>query len=176
MKLPIEKIKTLENNSTLYCVDILVYRLNPDKKVEILSVLRSEQPAKGQWYPIGGRILKNENEMIAAKRKVKEELGINIEIKNKIGVYREIFDSGHFDGGENLDSLSIAFLAVLGNIENEIKIDNTIKDYCWFNPSDKKLSPYLKQLIFDSKISHDLTAPTQDEFIISGISKFDKLN
>jgi len=64
-------------------------------KNKICLVKRKEEPFKGSWHLPGGFVKKGENLMEAVKRKTREETGLEVEVKNPIGVY-ELYDPrGH---------------------------------------------------------------------------------
>ena len=64
------------------CVDLLV----TNEQKQYLLAKRTEKPAKGSWWFPGGRIHKGETWQECAKRKGKEELGIDLPIGNLISV------------------------------------------------------------------------------------------
>ena len=68
--------------SPTVCVDLLV--INEQK--QYLLAKRTEKPAKGSWWFPGGRIHKGETWAECARRKGKEELGIDLPIGNIISV------------------------------------------------------------------------------------------
>ena len=62
---------------------------------KICLVKRKEDPFKGSWHLPGGFVRKGENLIEAVKRKAKEETGLEVEVKDPIGVY-ELYDPrGH---------------------------------------------------------------------------------
>jgi len=64
-------------------------------KNKICLVKRKEEPFKGSWHLPGGFVRKGENLIEAVKRKAKEEIGLEVEVKNPVGVY-ELYDPrGH---------------------------------------------------------------------------------
>jgi 8-oxo-dGTP diphosphatase len=56
---------------------------------KILLVLRGREPFKGQWAVPGGRIEENETAEECARREMKEETGLDIEIAALVGVYSD---------------------------------------------------------------------------------------
>lgn len=78
--------KQILENSVNLCVDVL---LRYDHKY--LLIKRKEEPCKGIYWPIGGRIHKGEGAEQAARRKIFEEIGIDFSAPIKpIGYYEEI--------------------------------------------------------------------------------------
>jgi 8-oxo-dGTP diphosphatase len=56
---------------------------------EILLVKRNKEPFKGRWALPGGFVEYNEKVEDAIVREIKEETGVNAEIKELIGVYSD---------------------------------------------------------------------------------------
>jgi len=125
------------------CVDILVHQ--GDK---ILFIKRNQEPAKGQWWVIGGRLDKNETMEQCALRKCKEEIGLDVVIEKKIGVYDEFFDTSI--QGPSTHTVCVAFLATpIGNID-DFAVDSTSDSGIVTNVIDERLDPYVKRLLVDS--------------------------
>ncbi|MBC7504070.1 NUDIX domain-containing protein [Candidatus Gracilibacteria bacterium] len=82
-------------NMPIPTVDILF--LNSQN--QILLGKRNNEPLMGIYYIPGGRVNKGERSLDATKRKVFEELGINIDISRLqfVGVYDDIFENSAFD-------------------------------------------------------------------------------
>ncbi len=56
---------------------------------KILLVLRGREPFKGQWATPGGRIEEGETAEECAKREMKEETGLDVEILGLTGIYSD---------------------------------------------------------------------------------------
>lgn len=69
------------------CVDLLVVNHIGD----ILLLLRKNEPAAGQWWFPGGRVLFGERREDAAKRKLEEECSICATQFKEIGTYDQFF-------------------------------------------------------------------------------------
>jgi ADP-ribose pyrophosphatase YjhB (NUDIX family) len=72
-------------NSPAPCNAVIIENNNG----EILLVKRKIDPKKGYWDLPGGFIQPNEAFETSVKREIKEELGIEIEVKQIIGVYHD---------------------------------------------------------------------------------------
>jgi len=70
------------------CVDLLV----EDENGKILMIKRANEPAKGQWWFPGGRVHFLETREQAAKRKLKEECGLEAFQMKEIGTYDVFLD------------------------------------------------------------------------------------
>lgn len=70
------------------CVDLLV----EDENGRILMIKRANEPAKGQWWFPGGRVNFLETREQAAKRKLKEECGLEALQVKEMGTHDVILD------------------------------------------------------------------------------------
>jgi len=74
------------------CVDLVV-----SHRAQFLLVRRRNRPAKGKWWFPGGRILKLETIIRAARRKLKEETGIQGGVFGSVLTVKEtIFSDSEF--------------------------------------------------------------------------------
>ena len=105
-KIPFELYKKIVDVLPILCVDIL---LKYDGKY--ILVKRKNEPVKDFWWPPGGRVLKGETIENAAKRKIKEELGVEAEILKVQGYYEAFFKESAFESKSGTHSLSIVVLA-----------------------------------------------------------------
>lgn len=112
------------------CVDLIV----ENKHNEILMVVRKNEPAKGQWWSPGGRILHGENRAAAAKRKLKEECGIDGRIIKEIGTFDVLLDY-HSDQNEKMLSHGIStFFHIKIDDESIVVLDNQSCQFEWRRP------------------------------------------
>ena len=72
--LPIEKYQELMDTSPVCCVDMLFF--NGDK-TKTLLFKRENEPMKGSYFSIGGRLLKNEKMEDCAVRQAFREAGLS---------------------------------------------------------------------------------------------------
>ena len=64
--------QTIHEKMPITCVDVII-KINTGA---FLLIKRDNEPAKNQLMLVGGRVKRNERLEQAAKRKIKEELGI----------------------------------------------------------------------------------------------------
>ena len=77
---------TIVSNVPIVSVDLVV--LTDDG---VVLARRQNQPAKGEWFVPGGRVHKGERLEAAVHRVAREELGIEVEIVESLGVYEHLY-------------------------------------------------------------------------------------
>jgi len=76
------------------CVDLVVRRADG----KFLVVRRKNEPLKGEWWVVGGRILQGEKVGDAVLRKLKQEVGlVSLGAPRFIGLYEDFFDRNSFE-------------------------------------------------------------------------------
>ncbi len=74
----------------LLCVDVVLR----NREGQVLLVRRKNEPKKGRWWPVGGRVLRGETLRRAAIRKVREETGLAVEGPEPVGYFELINRKG----------------------------------------------------------------------------------
>ena len=129
------KISKHENKPRLQCgaCGFIFYQnakptasvLIENDKGEILLTQRAIEPLKGYWDTAGGFCEEDEHPEIAARREIKEELGVEVELTGLIGIIMDrygddgdwtinMYYSGRIKSGEikpadDIDDLSMVF-------------------------------------------------------------------
>ena len=121
----------------ILCVDVVIR-----DKDRFLLVKRANEPVRGRWWVPGGRVLKGETITTAAKRKMKEELGINVKLLEPLGYYEKHFKKNEFGLESGIHTVSIVVLAKL--LSSEIKLDNQSSAWRFSKslPRDFKVKPF----------------------------------
>jgi len=88
MHIPEDIYEQIVHLMPIPCVDLLV----EDEKGRILLIQRANEPAKGQWWFPGGRVHYLETREQTAKRKLKEECGLDALQVKEMGTYDVILD------------------------------------------------------------------------------------
>jgi len=138
--IPEPTYKTIIDNSVNVCVDVCLRYEN-----RYLLIKRNEEPMKNIYWPIGGRISKGEKAEEAARRKIKEEIGIDFtEELRPIGYYEDTYDVSSF-GKMSYSTISIVWFGYLSKeqVEN-IQLDYTSDSYDFqsFLPERFKVRTY----------------------------------
>lgn len=123
----------------LACVDVSIIH-----DEEVILVRRKDAPAKDQWWVPGGRVLKGEMMVDAARRKCKEEINLTCTIGPIIHTAETIFPDGPY--GVPIHSINSCFLAWPKNHLDisGIKLDNHHSGLKWVGNIDDSLHEYVK--------------------------------
>ena len=131
----IEQKKYLEiiESLPISCVDIII----KNQKNEYLLVHRNTDPLKNHYFLVGGRVNINETLLSAAKRKLNEEVGLNQNDFQFIGVYQDFFDRNSFGKCEVYHTISTVFITnIIGN--EKVKLNKFSGSYKWSKELPKR--------------------------------------
>lgn len=130
-------------------VDIVFFNRNKDA---VLLGRRSRKPLVGQYYTIGGRMLKGESFENAALRQAKRELGLTIQKKNLhfAGAVSERFRDSIYPG-VRAHTVNIYFAYRLRGTE-QVTLDGQHSSYAWVPITQKNLHPFVREKIKGSAV------------------------
>lgn len=129
MFIPEIEYKSILSSIPILCVDLLI--INNGK---FLLLKRENEPAKGEyWFP-GGRLLKFETIRDASLRKAREEVNLECDFKNIISVEETIFKKNS-NMSCDIHTINIVCKLVTNNIK-KIKLDNLHSDFLWASFQD----------------------------------------
>jgi len=116
--IPVEQYLKIIEALPILCVDIVAR----NARGEYLLVKRANQPKKGHWWPIGGRVLKGETLEQAAVRKLREESGLEAKSVEPLGYYESVADASPFGLPFPYHTVSVVFSAFVDD-RQEIVLD-----------------------------------------------------
>ena len=122
MTLPHEEYKKVLSAIPIVCVDCLVVNENE----EYLLVKRANPPLKGEYWVPGGRLYKNERILDAVHRKMREEVGIGVDVVTILGIL-EFFDPASEYSECGVHTISIVHL--VKPLSYDIKLDDQATDW-----------------------------------------------
>ncbi|MGP3668173.1 MAG: NUDIX hydrolase [Candidatus Bathyarchaeota archaeon] len=108
-----------------------------EKNGKILLVKRRFQPHPGWWALPGGIVEHGETVEETAIREIKEETGLNIEIKKLLGVYN-LMIKNEVSGEIERHYAIICFVCECKSEEEKLKPNHEVLDVRWFNPEEAK--------------------------------------
>ncbi len=71
---------------------------------------RTNEPAKGRWFMPGGRLRKGERLLEAVTRVGKEELGVDVDVRRRLGVHDHVWETHDVPGVATKQYVSHGFL------------------------------------------------------------------
>lgn len=93
------------------------------KDGKVLLLKRAHEPFEGYWVLPGGHVERNETVEEAAVREMKEELGIDVELKKFVGVFSD-------PDRDPRGLVSVVFIAEPKS--DDIRINKEAYEYKWF--------------------------------------------
>ena len=127
-------------NVPIVCVDIAIVRTG-----KVLLVRRNDPPAKGEWWFPGGRLQKNEALLACAKRKSKEETGLDGSFISIIYYGETMFNNGPDD----IPVHSINFVYLMTPASGlKVKLNDSLSEYKWIDKVNKAYHPYIKTVLW----------------------------
>ena len=108
------------------CVDLLIV----DDAGNVLLVRRKYEPAVGQWWFPGGRVLFGELRRDAAKRKLGEECGLSSAKFEELGTFDVFLD---LPANRRAHSITTLFRVQTGCTPT-IRLDHQSSDARWLSP------------------------------------------
>jgi colanic acid biosynthesis protein WcaH len=130
-----EEFKQLIQIAPLVSIDIIIKtRESPKTQPKYLLGLRNNEPAKGMYFTLGGRVRKNEKLAEAFSRISKAELGFEINFQdadfNKITEH--FYDTNYFEDDNSTHYINLSYVYELPNkFLDCIKNDSQHNTFVW---------------------------------------------
>jgi colanic acid biosynthesis protein WcaH len=109
----------------------------------VLLVRREDAPARGQWWVPGGRVVKGETMRQTARRKAREEVGLDCHVGPIIHTAETIFPDG--PRGIPVHSINACFLLypTHDSAGPAVKLDTHHAEWRWEEKVTPGLHPYV---------------------------------
>jgi len=128
------------NQLPILCVDILVIDKETNK---YLLIYRKNEPAKDLFWTIGGRVYKGESFFDTAKRKCKQEAGIDVIPITLLGIYSLTFTKSEWNCSTHTPTVGV--LAFIEN-KNTLSLDKDHEEYKWISCENESENEFIEQL------------------------------
>lgn len=127
-------------NVPIACVDIAIVANGA-----VLLVRRNDPPARGQLWVPGGRVEKGEMMAETARRKAREEVGIECHVGPIVHTAETIFEDG--PNGIAVHSINSCFFLYPSSEQFSPRLDTHHLDYKWVKTIPEDLHPYVKRCL-----------------------------
>ncbi len=143
-----EQYQEFHKNMPIACVDIVLKTTDG----KCLLVKRDNEPAKNEMWLVGGRAKRNESLAETAKRKVKEEIGIDVRNLQKVaGGYETVFKGDPFGHGCGTHTINTCYMAEVSDEElNKVKLDRLHSEFELFSFIDRSWHPYVQECLAEA--------------------------
>jgi colanic acid biosynthesis protein WcaH len=132
------------------CVEVVL-----DTDEGVLLARRTNKPTKGEWFWPGGRLYKGEELEAAAHRVAREELGIEVEIVERLGVYAHFWETSAVVGEVSRHTVNIVFRARPADPEFEIELDEQHDAYRFLSEPESGLHEYVQRYVEDNGLLNE---------------------
>jgi colanic acid biosynthesis protein WcaH len=143
-QIPDDLYAEIHEHMPILCVDVVVGYNN-----KILLIKRTREPALGQWWLPGGRVVKGEDIKQAAIRLVKDETGILIKYPILLGYDQTKFDADPFGHGKGTHTVNFVFCAKAPEMSMlSVALDNNHSDHGFFDYEtiySGQMHPYVRK-------------------------------
>jgi GDP-mannose mannosyl hydrolase len=133
---PFEEYRRFLSTMPIVCVDCLVV----NDRGEFLLVKRENEPLMGEYWMPGGRVHKGERLVEAAQRKMREEIGVDVDIVENVGFFEFFYEKTKekAEGGVH----SISFVYLVKPKRRDIRLDSQSSAWGWFKEIPAQLRKY----------------------------------
>jgi colanic acid biosynthesis protein WcaH len=122
------------------CVELVV-----ETDAGVLLCKRETKPRV--WFWPGSRLYKGEHLDEAAHRVAEAELGIDVRLREQLGVHTHFWDETETSEGVSRHTVNIVFLAVPAADEFDIELDEQHSEYRFLTEAEPELHEYVREYI-----------------------------
>lgn len=147
-RIPDNIYEQIVEHTVISAVDAIIYHQG-----RVLLALRKQEPCNGQWWIPGGRQYKGETGEEAVVRKMKEEIGLNVEVKKRVDVFDVIFDTTSLQNVKSgVHYVARVYLVTPQEDISKIKLDSTQTQFRWIEHIEEDLHDYVKTALRQSGV------------------------
>jgi len=144
--LPEETWETVVRSVPLVSVDLVVHH---DGGVVLGK--RTNEPAKGEWFVPGGTVHKHERLEDAVYRIAQDELGVDVTIDRRLGVYEHFYEVADVEDADGKHYVPIGF-EVTSESETLAPDDQHADLRVFEPPIEIELHPYVREYLGDAGV------------------------
>jgi colanic acid biosynthesis protein WcaH len=123
------------------CIEVVL-----EREGAVLLARRTNEPARGEFFWPGGRLYKGEKPGAAAHRVAREELGIDVELQGRIGVYNHFWDTTSVEGLDSRHTVNLVYHARQVG-DDDLDLDEQHDEVRWVEGPEPDLHEYVRQYL-----------------------------
>lgn len=129
--LSLDTFKTVIKSSPLVSIDLIVR----NEQGQVLLGKRTNRPAQGFWFVVGGRVLKDESLEHAFKRLIKVELGLDEVASSFNGVYQHFYKDNFSEDKFSTHYIVLAYEIIFNGKLSSLPLEQH-SNYEWFEEKE----------------------------------------
>ena len=144
--IPEDEFATVLDRVPQVCVEVVL-----ERDGQVLLAHRTNEPVKDEWFWPGGRLYKGEALPEAGRRVAREELGVDVRIEDRVGVYGHFWDTSSVDGVDSRHTVNIVYRVRQTDPDESIELDEQHDDYRFVTPGEHpdNLHEYVLEYLAD---------------------------
>ena len=146
-RVPEETFGTCLDALPQVCVEVLL-----ERDGRLLVARRTNEPACGEWFWPGGRLYKGEEIDDAARRIGREELGLDVDVVERVGVYSHFWDTSSVAGADSRHTVNVAYRVRQRDPDAAVELDDQHDDCRFVAIDDPDLHDYCYQYFEDADL------------------------
>lgn len=120
------------------CVEVVL-----ERDGAVLLARRTNEPAKGEWFWPGSRLYKGETTTGAARRVGREELGVDVEVEELLGVHPHFWDRSAQSSDVSRHTVNVVFRVTPASDDSRPALDDQHSDHRWLSGPEPDLHEYV---------------------------------
>jgi len=144
--IPEAEFATVLDRVPQVCVEVVL-----ERDGQVLLARRTKAPAKGEWFWPGSRLYKGEELDDAARRVARDELGVDVTVEGRLGVYEHFWDNSSVDGVDSRHTVNVVYRVRQTDPGEPVDLDEQHDDYRFVGPDDDtdEFHEYVRQYLAD---------------------------
>lgn len=126
------------------CVEVFL-----EHEGSALVARRTNEPARGEWFWPGARLYKGERLADAARRVAREELGLEVELAGRLGVYSHFWSTSALPGVDSRHTVNVVFRARPA-AALDVSLDDQHDAWRLVSAPEPELHEYVRRYLVDA--------------------------
>lgn len=118
----------------------------------VLVAKRTNEPAKGEWFWPGGRLLKGETFEQAVRRIAAEELSIEVAIQRQLGAFNHYWEDISGRAFDSRHTVNVVYHVTPQGEHPDIELDDQHAEYRIISGPDPSLHEYVNRYLEETDV------------------------